>query len=79
MTQAGPGGVKPPGSASILPGAQNTVNNLTTITVPPKVVPQVQIAPPPPAAAEPRRPSAAEPLRRPRRYSYYQPRPRLGR
>jgi hypothetical protein len=30
------------------PGSQNTVNNLNTITVPPKVVPQVQVPPPTP-------------------------------
>ncbi len=40
-------------SASICPGAQNTVNNLTTITVPPKVVPQVQAPPPPPPPPTP--------------------------
>jgi hypothetical protein len=32
-----------------LPGVQNTVNNLTTITVPPKLVPPVLVAPPTPA------------------------------
>ncbi len=46
-------------SASVLqdkagpPGSQNTVNNLTTITVPPKVVPQVQVPPPPPPTPAP--------------------------
>ncbi|MDO9071167.1 MAG: FecR family protein, partial [Deltaproteobacteria bacterium] len=34
-----------------LPGAQNTLDNLTTVTVPPKVVPQVQTPPPPPPPA----------------------------
>ena len=34
-----------------LQGSQNTVNNLNTSTVPPKVVPQVQTAPPPPPPA----------------------------
>ena len=36
-----------------LPGSQNTVDNLTTISVPPKVVPQVQAPPPAPPAPEP--------------------------
>jgi hypothetical protein len=36
-----------------LPGAQNTVNTLTTITVPPKVLPQVQTPPPPPPPLAP--------------------------
>ena len=44
VTQTGPGS----NLGLNLPGAQNTVNNLTTITVPPKVVPQVQVPPPPP-------------------------------
>jgi len=40
-----------------LPGSQNTVNNLTTITVPPKVVPQVQVPAPTPTPA----PASTEP------------------
>jgi hypothetical protein len=36
------------------PGSQNTVNNLTTNSIPPKVIPQVQTAPPaPPPTPEP--------------------------
>jgi hypothetical protein len=55
----------PAGSGSNFPvdlnltGAQNTVNNLTNITVPPKVVPQVQAPPPPPPP--PPAPPAPEP------------------
>jgi hypothetical protein len=48
MTQAGPGSNLPVGLN--LPGAQNTLNNLTNITTPPRVVPEVQ-APPPPLPA----------------------------
>ena len=33
------------------PGSQNSVNNLTTNSIPPKVIPQVQTAPPPPPPA----------------------------
>ena len=40
VTQAGPGSNFPVGLN--LPGTQNTLNSLTTITVPPKVVPQQQ-------------------------------------
>ena len=46
VTLTGSGANHPVGL--ILPGSQNTVNNLTTITVPPKLVPQVQVPPPPP-------------------------------
>jgi hypothetical protein len=46
LTQTGPGVNHPLGFN--LPGAQNTVNNLNTITVPPKVVPLVQAPPPAP-------------------------------
>jgi hypothetical protein len=35
------------------PGPQNTLNTLTTVTVPPKVVPQVQVPPPPPPPPPP--------------------------
>jgi hypothetical protein len=35
------------------PGSQNTVNNLNTISVPPKLVPPVLVAPPTPPAPEP--------------------------
>ena len=35
------------------PGPQNTLNILTTVTVPPKVVPQVQAPPPPPPPPPP--------------------------
>ena len=47
-----------------LQGSQNTVNNLNTITVPPKVVPQVQIPPPtpPPAPAPTPSPQPAAPI-----------------
>jgi len=31
-----------------LPGIQNSINNLNTITLPPKLVPHVQVLPPPP-------------------------------
>jgi hypothetical protein len=50
MTHAGPGSNLPVGLN--LPGAQNTVNNLTSITTPPRVVPEVQ-APPPPLSPAP--------------------------
>ena len=40
-----------------LPGSQNIVNTLTTVTVPPKVVPQVQAPPPPPTPSPPHPPS----------------------
>jgi len=44
------------------PGPQNTLNTLTTITVPPKVVPQVQAPPPPaPVPASPSTPSYSPP------------------
>ena len=51
LTQAGSGSNLPVDLN--LTGARNTVNNLTNITVPPKVVPQVQA--PPAAAPHPRR------------------------
>ena len=51
LTQTGPGANYPLGFN--LPGAQNTVNTLTTITVPPKLVPQVQVPPPPPSVPTP--------------------------
>jgi hypothetical protein len=43
------------------PGPQNTINTLTTITVPPKVVPQVQTLPPPPPPPPPPAPSPSPP------------------
>jgi hypothetical protein len=46
VTQVGSGSNLPVGLN--LPGSQNTVDNLITITVPPKVVPQVQVPPPTP-------------------------------
>jgi hypothetical protein len=52
-----PGPVKQAGSGSHLPvglnlpGSQNTVNTLTGITIPPKIVPEVQALPAPPAPA----------------------------
>jgi hypothetical protein len=49
VTQAGHGSNLP--VSLNLPGTQNTLNTLTTISVPPKVVPQVQAPPPPPPAA----------------------------
>ncbi|MDO9533259.1 MAG: FecR family protein [Deltaproteobacteria bacterium] len=51
VTQSGSGSNHPVGL--YLPGSQNTVNNLTTITVPPKLVPQVQVPPPPPPPPPP--------------------------
>jgi FecR protein len=50
-----------------LPGSQTTVNNLTTVTVPPKVVPQVQTAPPapPPPAPPPPPPPTPTPTHTP--------------
>jgi len=50
VTQAGPGSNLPVGLH--LPGAQNTINNLITTTIPPTLVPQVQTPPPPPPAAD---------------------------
>jgi hypothetical protein len=57
LTQTGSGPNHPVGLN--LPGAQNTVNDLTTVTVPPKVVPQVQAPPPPPPPAPPAPPAPA--------------------
>jgi hypothetical protein len=51
VTQTGPGSNLPVGFN--LPGVQNTVDNLTNITVPPKLVPPVQVAPPTPPPAPP--------------------------
>ena len=51
VTQTGSGSNLP---ASLnLPGAQNPLNNLTTVTVPPKVVPQVHEPTPPPTPTPP--------------------------
>jgi hypothetical protein len=53
----GPGAVPGGGLGSNIPasinppGGQNTVNTLTTVTIPPKVVPQVLAPPPPPPPA----------------------------
>jgi hypothetical protein len=53
-------GLTPPGGLH-LPGSQSTVNNLTTITVPPKVVPEVQTPPPAPPPPPPPPPPAPSP------------------
>jgi hypothetical protein len=42
-------------------GAQNTVNNLNTITVPPTLVPQAQVPPPPPPTPPPPPPTPPGP------------------
>ncbi|MBU4447234.1 MAG: FecR family protein [Proteobacteria bacterium] len=51
VTQTSSGSNHPVGLT--LPGAQNTLNNLNTITVPPKLVPQVQAPPPTPPTPAP--------------------------
>jgi hypothetical protein len=59
VTQTGPGSNLPVGLH--LPGAQNTINNLITITVPPTLVPQVQTPPPPPPTPTPTQTSPSPP------------------
>jgi hypothetical protein len=59
LTQTSPGSTLPVGFN--LPGAQNTVNNLTTITTPPKVVPAVQAPAPAPEPVSPSSPHSVSP------------------